>query len=886
MTVTNATELNEMVARVKKAQREFTNFSQEQVDKIFRAAALAAADARIPLAKLAVTESGMGIVEDKVIKNHFASEYIYNAYKDDKTCGILSEDKTFGTITIAEPIGLICGIVPTTNPTSTAIFKALISLKTRNGIIFSPHPRAKKATNKAAELVLRAAIEAGAPEDIIGWIDEPSVELSNALMHHQDINLILATGGPGMVKAAYSSGKPAIGVGAGNTPVVIDESADIKRAVASILMSKTFDNGVICASEQSVIVVDSVYEQVRERFFTHGGYLLQGKELKAVQDIILKNGSLNAAIVGQPATKIAKMAGINVPEKTKILIGEVSQIDETEPFAHEKLSPLLAMYHANSFEDAVEKAEKLVEMGGIGHTSCLYTDQDNQAARIKYFGDKMKTARILVNTPASQGGIGDLYNFKLAPSLTLGCGSWGGNSISENVGPKHLINTKTVAKRAENMLWHKLPKSIYFRRGSLPVALGEVATDGAKRAFIVTDRFLFNNGFADQVTDVLKSHGIETEVFFEVEADPTLSIVRKGAEQMHSFKPDIIIALGGGSPMDAAKIMWVMYEHPETHFEELALRFMDIRKRIYKFPKMGIKAKMVAITTTSGTGSEVTPFAVVTDDTTGQKYPLADYALTPDMAIVDANLVMDLPKSLCAFGGLDAITHSLEAYVSVLANEYSDGQALQALKLLKEFLPTSYHEGATNPIARERVHNAATIAGIAFANAFLGVCHSMAHKLGSEFHIPHGLANALLICNVIRYNANDNPTKQTAFSQYDRPQARRRYAEIADHLGLSATGDRTATKIEKLLAWLKEMKSELGIPASIRAAGIQEADFLVKIDKLSEDAFDDQCTGANPRYPLISELKQLLLDSYYGREFTETTVTQETAEPTQNPGKN
>ncbi|MEK9499067.1 bifunctional acetaldehyde-CoA/alcohol dehydrogenase [Photorhabdus sp. P32] len=875
MTVTHVTELDELVARVKKAQREFANFSQEQVDKIFRAAALAAADARIPLAKLAVAESGMGIVEDKVIKNHFASEYIYNAYKDDKTCGILSENKTFGTITIAEPIGLICGIVPTTNPTSTAIFKALISLKTRNGIILSPHPRAKKATTKAAELVLSAAVAAGAPKDIIGWIDEPSVELSNALMHHQDINLILATGGPGMVKAAYSSGKPAIGVGAGNTPVVIDESADIKRAIASILMSKTFDNGVICASEQSVIVVDTVYEQVRKRFFTHGGYLLQGEELKAVQDIILKNGSLNAEIVGQPATKIAEMAGINVPERTKILIGEVSLIDEAEPFAHEKLSPLLAMYRSNSFEDAVEKAEKLVEMGGIGHTACLYTDQDNQAARIKYFGDKMKTARILVNTPASQGGIGDLYNFKLAPSLTLGCGSWGGNSISENVGPKHLINTKTVAKRAENMLWHKLPKSIYFRRGSLPVALEEVATDGAKRAFIVTDRFLFNHGYTDQVTDVLKSHGIETEVFFEVEADPTLSTVRKGAEQMHSFKPDIIIALGGGSPIDAAKIMWVMYEHPETHFEELALRFMDIRKRIYRFPKMGVKAKMVAITTTSGTGSEVTPFAVVTDDATGQKYPLADYELTPNIAIVDANLVMDMPKSLCAFGGLDAITHALEAYVSVLANEYSDGQALQALKLLKEFLPASYHEGATNPVARERVHNAATIAGIAFANAFLGVCHSMAHKLGSEFHIPHGLANALLICNVIRYNANDNPTKQTAFSQYDRPQARRRYAEIADHLGLSVTGDRTVTKIEKLLTWLEKLKSELGIPTSIREAGVQEADFLAKINKLSEDAFDDQCTGANPRYPLISELKQLLLDSYYGREFTETVTTAE-----------
>ncbi|AVB30587.1 bifunctional acetaldehyde-CoA/alcohol dehydrogenase [Proteus mirabilis] len=872
MSVTNVTELNDLVARVKKAQLEFANFSQEKVDAIFRAAALAAADARIPLAKLAVEESGMGIVEDKVIKNHFASEYIYNAYKDEKTCGILSEDLTYGTITIAEPIGIICGIVPTTNPTSTAIFKALISLKTRNGIIFSPHPRAKLATNRAAEIVLNAAIAAGAPKDIIGWIDEPSVALSNALMHHDDINLILATGGPGMVKAAYSSGKPAIGVGAGNTPVVIDDSADIKRAVASILMSKTFDNGVICASEQSVIVVDSIYKQVRERFATHGGYMLTGKELKAVQDIILKDGNLNAAIVGQPAVKIAEMAGIEVPVKTKILIGEVKETTDAEPFAHEKLSPLLAMYHAQNFEDAVHKAEKLVEMGGIGHTSCLYTDQDNCPEHVAYFGDKMKTSRILINTPASQGGIGDLYNFKLAPSLTLGCGSWGGNSISENVGPKHLINTKTVAKRAENMLWHKLPKSIYFRRGCLPIALEEIATDGKKRAFIVTDSFLFNNGYVDEVTNVLKKFGVETEVFFEVEADPTLSVVRKGAEQMNSFKPDVIIALGGGSPMDAAKIMWVMYEHPETHFEELALRFMDIRKRIYKFPKMGVKAQMVAITTTSGTGSEVTPFAVVTDDETGQKYPLADYALTPDMAIVDANLVMNMPKSLCAFGGLDAVTHALEAYVSVLANEYSDGQALQALKLLKEYLPASYHEGAKNPVARERVHNAATIAGIAFANAFLGVCHSMAHKLGSEFHIPHGLANALLISNVIRYNANDNPTKQTAFSQYDRPQARRRYAEIADHLELSAPGDRTAAKIEKLLAWLEEMKSSLGIPASIREAGVQESDFLAKVDKLSEDAFDDQCTGANPRYPLISELKQLLLDSYYGREFNEHPV--------------
>lgn len=862
-------KLNSLVERVKEAQRIYATFTQEQVDKVFRAAALAAADARIPLAKMAVEESGMGIVEDKVIKNHFSSEYIYNAYKDEKTCGVLDEDKIFGTITIAEPVGIICGIVPTTNPTSTAIFKALISLKTRNGIIFSPHPRAKTSTNKAANIVLQAAIEAGAPKDIIGWIDEPSVELSNQLMHHPDVNIILATGGPGMVKAAYSSGKPAIGVGAGNTPVVIDETADIKRAIASILMSKTFDNGVICASEQSVVVVDAVYNAVRERFIKSGAYVLNKKEQKAVGNVILKNGGLNAAIVGQPAFKIAELAGLNVTETTKILIGEVSATDESEPFAHEKLSPTLAMYRAKDFEDAVSKAEKLVAMGGIGHTSCLYTDQDNQIDRVTFFGDKMKTARILINTPASQGGIGDLYNFKLSPSLTLGCGSWGGNSISENVGPKHLINRKTVAKRAENMLWHKLPKSIYFRRGSLPVALEEVIADEHKRALIVTDRFLFNNGYADQITSVLKAGGVETEVFFEVEADPTLSVVRKGAELANSFKPDVIIALGGGSPMDAAKIMWVMYEHPETHFEDLALRFMDIRKRIYRFPKMGIKAKMIAVTTTSGTGSEVTPFAVVTDDSTGQKYPLADYALTPDTAIVDANLVMDMPKSLCAFGGLDAVTHALEAYVSVLASEFSDGQALQALKLLKEYLPASYHEGAKNPVAREKVHSAATIAGIAFANAFLGVCHSMAHKLGSQFHIPHGLANALLIANVIRYNANDNPTKQTAFSQYDRPQARRRYAEIADHLGLTTSSDRTAVKIDKLLAWFEGLKEELGIPKSIREAGVQEADFLEHVDHLANDAFDDQCTGANPRYPLIAELKQILIDSFYGREFKE-----------------
>jgi len=868
MAVSNLAELDELVARVKAAQRVFATYSQEQVDKIFRAAALAANNARIPLAQMAVAESGMGIIEDKVIKNHFASEYIYNKYKDEKTCGILSEDDEFGTVTIAEPVGIICGIVPTTNPTSTAIFKSLIALKTRNAIIFSPHPRAKNSTNTAAKLVLDAAIAAGAPADIIGWIDQPSVELSNALMKHNDINLILATGGPGMVKAAYSSGKPAIGVGAGNVPVVIDETADVKRAVASILMSKTFDNGVVCASEQAVIVVDAIYDQVKERFASHKGYILSKDEADKVRKIILINGAMNAAIVGQPATKIAEMAGVKVPADTKILIGEGLKVCEEEEFAHEKLSPTLGMFRAKNFEEAVDMACDMVNLGGIGHTSGLYTDQDLNADRVKYFGDKMKTARILINTPTTHGGIGDLYNFAMAPSLTLGCGSWGGNSISENVGPKHLINKKMVAKRAENMLWHKLPKSVYFRRGSLPIALSDL--EGKKRAMVVTDRFLFNNGYADELVSLLKGMSMEVEVFYEVEADPTLSIVRKGAEMANSFKPDVILALGGGSPMDAAKIMWVMYEHPNTAFEDLAMRFMDIRKRIYKFPKMGQKAELVCITTTSGTGSEVTPFAVVTDDATGVKYPLADYELTPNMAIVDANLVANMPKSLCAFGGVDAVTHAMEAYVSVIANEYSDGQALQALKLLKEYLPSSYKNGKADMVAREKVHNAATIAGIAFANAFLGVCHSMAHKLGAEFHIPHGLANALLISNVIRYNANDNPTKQTAFSQYDRPQARRRYAEVADHLGLTAAGDRTAAKIEKLLAWLDGLKKDLDIPMSIREAGVPEEKFLAAVDKLSVEAFDDQCTGANPRYPLISELKQVLLDSYYGRPYVES----------------
>ncbi|MBM5575631.1 bifunctional acetaldehyde-CoA/alcohol dehydrogenase [Deefgea sp. CFH1-16] len=867
MTVTNVQELDALVARVKKAQQLFATYSQEQVDEIFRVAALAAADARLPLSKMAVAETGMGIVEDKVIKNHFASEYIYNAYKDEKTCGILSVDDAFGTMTIAEPIGIICGIVPTTNPTSTAIFKALISLKTRNGIVFSPHPRARKSTCAAARIVLEAAIAAGAPRDIIGWIDEPTVELSNHLMKHPDLNLILATGGPGMVKAAYSSGKPAIGVGAGNTPVVIDETADIKRAVASILMSKTFDNGVVCASEQSVIVVDSIYEQVKERFNQNGGYILSKKETEAVRKVILVNGGLNANIVGQSAIKIAEMAGIKVPVYTKVLIGEVTSVGEEEEFAHEKLSPTLAMYRAKDFFDAVSKAEALVALGGIGHTSSLYTDQDLQAERIAYFGDKMKTARILINTPSSQGGIGDLYNFKLAPSLTLGCGSWGGNSISENVGPKHLLNKKTVAKRAENMLWHKLPKSIYFRRGSLSIALKELG-GSKKRAAIVTDHFLFNNGMCDETIRVLKQQGLEVEVFHEVEADPTLAVVRKGVAMLNSFKPDVIIALGGGSPMDAAKIMWVMYEHPEVHFEDLALRFMDIRKRIYTFPKMGIKAELIAIPTTSGTGSEVTPFAVVTDEVTGMKYPIADYELTPNMAIIDSNLVMNMPKSLTAFGGIDAVTHALEAYVSVLANEFSDPHALQALKLLKQYLPSSYINGANDPKAREQVHNAATIAGMSFANAFLGVCHSMAHKLGAEFHLAHGLANALLISNVIRYNAVDIPTKQTAFSQYDRPQAKCRYADIAEHLGLAGKND--DQKMESLIAWVDELKQVLNIPMSIKDAGVNEADFMARVDRIAEEAFDDQCTGANPRFPLISELKQLLIDSYYGRAYKET----------------
>jgi len=858
-------DLDALVARVAKAQRQFASYMQEQVDSIFCHAALAASGERIPLARMAVEETGMGLVEDKVIKNHFASEYIYNKYKDEKTCGVLSEDDEAGVMTVAEPVGVICAIVPTTNPTSTAIFKALIALKTRNGMIFSPHPRAKRSTCAAAKVVLDAAVAAGAPPDILGWVEEPTIELSNALMRHPAIKLILATGGPGMVHAAYSSGTPAIGVGPGNTPVVIDETADLKRAVASILMSKTFDNGVVCASEQAVIAVDAIYGDVRSRFRRHCGYILSGAEADAVRGVLFAKGAVNPAVVGQSAAKIAAMAGFEVPANTQVLIGEVSEISADEPFAHEKLSPVLALYRAKDFEDAVDKAADLVALQGIGHTSVLYTDQDGQRERVNYFSARMKTSRILVNTPSSQGGIGDLYNFSLAPSLTLGCGSWGGNSVTANVGPQQLLNIKTVAKRAENMLWHKLPQSIYFRRGCMGEALKELA--GKKRALVVTDPYLFNHGHADELIEKLKREGLEVEIFSQVEPDPTLTTVRKCAEVANGFRPDVIVAFGGGSPMDAAKIAWVLYEHPDVDFHSLALRFMDIRKRIYRFPRLGAKATLIAIPTTSGTGSEVTPFAVVTDDATGKKYPIADYELTPRMAIVDPNLVMTMPKGLTAYGGIDAVTHAIEAYVSIMATEFTDGQARQALKLLKDYLPQAYERGSADPVAREKVHYAATLAGMAFANAFLGVCHSMAHKLGANFHLPHGLANGLLLANVVRYNANDNPTKQSAFSQYDRPKARCRYAEIARALGLG--GADNDASVANLIAWIEQLKRELEIPASIQAAGVLEGEFMARLDALAEDAFDDQCTGANPRFPLISEVKTILLDSFYGRPFVE-----------------
>ena len=856
-------KLTQMLEKVKKAQTEFAKFSQEQVDKIFQAAAIAANQARIPLAKMAVEETGMGIVEDKVIKNHYAAEYIYNKYKNEKTCGIIEEDKNYGIKKIAEPIGVIAAVIPTTNPTSTAIFKTLISLKTRNGIIISPHPRAKKSTIEAAKIILDAAVKAGAPENIIGWIDVPSLELTNMLMQSADI--ILATGGPGMVKSAYSSGKPALGVGAGNTPAMIDESANIVLAVNSIIHSKTFDNGMICASEQSVIIDKKIYSAVKDEFIKRGCYILNEEEIEKVRKTIIINGALNAKIVGQSAYTIAKLAEVDVPQNTKILIGEVESVDLSEEFAHEKLSPVLAMYKAEDFEDALEKAYQLIEDGGIGHTSSLYVNTVLEQEKIEKFYNKMRTCRVLINTPSSQGGIGDLYNFKLAPSLTLGCGTWGGNSVSENVGIKHLINIKTVAERRENMLWFRAPEKVYIKRGCLPVALEELKqVMNKKRVFIVTDTFLYENGYTKTITNKLDEMGIVHESFWNVEPDPTLACAKEGVKQINSFKPDCIIAVGGGSAMDAAKIMWVMYEHPELEFMDMAMRFMDIRKRVYTFPKMGEKAYFIAVPTSAGTGSEVTPFAVITDEKTGLKYPLADYELLPKMAIVDSNMMMNAPKGLTAASGVDAATHAIEAYASMMATEFTDGLAIEALKNIFEYLPSAYENGANDPIAREKMANAATMAGMAFANAFLGVCHSMAHKLGAYHHIPHGVANALLLDEVMRFNSQEVPTKMGTFPQYDHPHTLRRYAEIAESLGIEGKDDNE--KLENLIAKIDELKEKVGIKKTIRDYGISEKDFLETLDEMSEKAFDDQCTGANPRYPLISEIKKMYLKAYYGGE--------------------
>ncbi|MDM7861834.1 bifunctional acetaldehyde-CoA/alcohol dehydrogenase [Alteromonas sp. ASW11-36] len=856
---TDVNIINDIVAKTKAAQQQYATFSQKQVDEIFRSAALAANNARITLAKLAVEETGMGIIEDKAIKNQFASEYVYNKYKDEKTCGVLNEDAAFGVTKIAEPIGVIVGIVPTTNPTSTAIFKALLALKTRNGIIISPHPRARRCTEKACQIVYEAAVAAGAPPHILTCIVHPSIELSQQIIKHPDVNMILATGGPSMVKAAYSSGKPAIGVGAGNTPVVVDESAHVKQAVSSVLMSKTFDNGVICASEQSIIVVKEIYEKVKKEFELRGAYFLSAEQKRLVGEKILLADGMNPDTVGQSASTVAQLSGFEVPSDAKVLIAECKAIGLDEPFAHEKLSPTLAMYCARDFTQALDFASDLVNLGGMGHTSVLYTDQCQNKERINAFGRRLKTARILINMPASQGAIGDLYNFRLAPSLTLGCGSWGGNSVSENVGPKHLINIKTVAERRENMLWHRIPEKIYFRRGSMAVAFEELK--GKKRALIVTDNYLFNHGYTDRVGEVLHQLGMEVDVFYDVQADPTLPTVLNGVEKCQLFKPDVIIAFGGGSPMDAAKIMWVMYEHPDVRFEDLAMRFMDIRKRIYTFPKLGEKATLVAIPTTSGTGSEVTPFAVVTDHKTDIKYPIADYELTPNMAIIDADLVMDLPLKLTAYGGIDALVHGLEAYVSLYANEFTNGHALEAIRLLFKYLPSAYKNGASDPKAREKVHYAASMAGIAFANAFLGVCHSMAHKLGSAFHLAHGLSNALLITQVIRYNATDTPAKQGIFPQYQYPQAKARYAKIADYLGLG--GETDEEKVECLIRAVENLKRELELPTSIQNAGVNEEEFMSRLDELAEEAFDDQCTPANPRYPLVAEIKQLFKHAFY-----------------------
>ena len=859
MAVTNAQELTKRIQELKEAQKIFATYTQEQVDEIFRQAALAANNARIKLAKMAVEETGMGIVEDKVIKNHFAAEYIYNQYKDMKTCGVLEEDKTFGVTKIAEPIGVIAAIVPTTNPTSTAIFKTLIALKTRNAIIISPHPRAKKATIAAAKVVLDAAVKAGAPEGIIGWIDEPSVELSGNVMRESDI--ILATGGPAMVKAAYSSGRPALGVGAGNTPAIIDETAHIKMAVNSILLSKTFDNGVICASEQSIVVLEEVYDEVKKELADRGAYILKGEEIDKVRKVILNDrGGLNADMVGQSAYKIAQMAGVNVPESAKVLVGEVTSVELEEPFSHEKLSPVLAMYKAKSFEEALDKADRLIELGGLGHTSILYTDQIKSKDRILTFGERMKTARTLINMPAAQGAIGDLFNFKLAPSLTLGCGSWGGNSVSENVGPKHLINIKSIAERRENMLWFRVPEKTYFKYGCLPVALEELHDMGKKKAFIVTDKVLFQMGYTNKVTEVLEKNGIQYKIFSDVEPDPTLRCARAGAKEMLDFNPDVIISLGGGSAMDAAKIMWVMYEHPEVNFHDLAMTFMDIRKRIYKFPTMGQKAMMVSIATSAGTGSEVTPFAVITDETTGVKYPLADYELTPDMAIVDAELMMTSPKGLTACAGIDVLVHSIEAYVSIMASEYTNGLALEAIRLVFKYLPDAYNEGTTNVKAREKMAHASCMAGMAFSNAFLGINHSLAHKLGAFHHLPHGMANSLVMNEVIRFNAEDAPTKQAAFAQYKYPNASWRYARIADHLGLG--GSTNEEKVELLIKAIEELQAKVNMPKTIKEAGISEDAFYATLDEMVEQAFDDQCTGANPRYPLMSELKEIYIKSY------------------------
>ena len=847
---------------MREAQKEFAKFSQEQVDKIFYEAAMAANKMRIPLAKMAVEETQRGVLEDKIIKNHYAAEYIYNAYKDTKTCGVIEEDTAYGIKKVAEPIGLVAAVIPTTNPTSTAIFKTLICLKTRNAIIISPHPSAKACTIEAAKVVLDAAVKAGAPEGIIGWIDVPSLELTNQVMRDSDI--ILATGGPGMVKAAYSSGKPALGVGPGNTPVIIDDTADIKMAVNSIIHSKTFDNGMICASEQSVTVLDSIYEEVKKEFQYRGCYFLKkGAELDKVRKTIIINGALNSKIPGKSAYEIAKMAGVDVPENTKILIGEVESVDISEEFAHEKLSPVLAMYKAKTFDEALAKAEQLVADGGYGHTSALYV-HPAQTEKIEKHYAAMKTCRVLINTPAAQGGIGDLYNFKLAPSLTLGCGSWGGNSVSENVGVKHLINVKTVAERRENMLWFRTPEKVYFKKGSMPVALDELGTImHKKKAFIVTDSFLYKNGYVKGIEEKLDAMGIQHTCFYEVAPDPTLQCAQKGADMMRSFEPDTIIALGGGSAMDAAKIMWVMYEYPDANFEDMAMDFMDIRKRVYTFPEMGKKAYFVAIPTSSGTGSEVTPFAIITDAETGVKWPLADYQLLPNMAIVDVDNMMTQPKGLTSASVIDVMTHAIEAFVSIMATDYTDGLAMKAVKMVFENLPSAYENGANDPKAREEMANASCMAGMAFANAFLGLNHSMAHKLGAFHHLPHGVANAVLLTEVMRYNASEVPTKMGTFSQYQYPHALARYAELGRFAGCTGKDDKEV--FENFLAKLEVLKEQIGIKKSIKEYGIDEKYFLDTLDDMVEQAFNDQCTGANPRYPLMKEIKELYLKCYYGK---------------------